>query len=102
YTIGDYLATSDLPRVGPDHPAFREAEAAVATRVTKLLSINGQRTVDSFHRELGRVMWEYCGMARSADGLKTALEKIPALREEYWRNVRVLSEDASINQSLEK
>ena len=102
YTIGDYLATSDLPKVGPDHPAFREAEAAVATRVTKLLSINGQRTVDSFHRELGKVMWEYCGMARSADGLKTALEKIPALREEYWRNVRVLGEDASINQSLEK
>jgi succinate dehydrogenase flavoprotein subunit len=102
YTIGDYLATSDLPKVGPDHPAFREAEAAVGTRVTKLLSINGQRTVDSFHRELGKVMWEYCGMARSADGLKTALEKIPALREEYWRNVRVLGEDASINQSLEK
>jgi succinate dehydrogenase / fumarate reductase flavoprotein subunit len=102
YTIGDYLATSDLPKVGPDHPAFREAEAAVGTRVTKLLSINGQRTVDSFHRELGKVMWEHCGMARSADGLKTALEKIPALREEYWRNVRVLGEDASINQSLEK
>jgi succinate dehydrogenase / fumarate reductase flavoprotein subunit len=102
YTIGDYLATSDLPKVGPDHPAFREAEAAVGTRVTKLLSINGQRTVDSFHRELGKLMWEYCGMARSADGLKTALEKIPALREEYWRNVRVLGEDASINQSLEK
>src|SRR5437867_351440 len=78
YTIGDYLATSDLPRVGPDHPAFREAEAAVGTRVTKLLSINGQRTVDSFHREIGKVMWEYCGMARSAVGLKHALEKITA------------------------
>ncbi|HYU41200.1 MAG TPA: fumarate reductase/succinate dehydrogenase flavoprotein subunit [Vicinamibacteria bacterium] len=102
YTIGDYLATSDLPKVGPDHPAFREAEAAVGTRMKKLLSIGGQRTVDSFHRELGKVMWEYCGMARSAEGLKTALEKIPALREEYWRNVRVLGEDASINQSLEK
>jgi succinate dehydrogenase / fumarate reductase flavoprotein subunit len=102
YTIGDYLATSDLPKVGPEHPAFREAEAAVGTRVKKLLSIGGQRTVDSFHRELGKVMWEYCGMARSAEGLKTALEKIPALREEYWRNVRVIGEDASINQSLEK
>jgi succinate dehydrogenase flavoprotein subunit len=102
YTIGDYLATSDLPKVGPDHPAFREAEAAVDARVKKLLSIRGQRTVDSFHRELGKVMWEYCGMARSAEGLETALEKIPALREEYWRNVRVLGEDASINQSLEK
>jgi succinate dehydrogenase / fumarate reductase flavoprotein subunit len=102
YTIGDYLATSDLPKVGPDHAAFREAEAAVDTRVKKLLSIGGQRTVDSFHRELGKVMWEYCGMARSAEGLKIALEEIPALREEYWRNVRVLGEDASFNQSLEK
>jgi succinate dehydrogenase / fumarate reductase flavoprotein subunit len=102
YTIGDYLATSDLPKVGPDHPVFREAEAAVDARVKKLLSIRGQRTVDSFHRELGKVLWEYCGMARSAEGLETALEKIPALREEYWRNVRVLGEDASINQSLEK
>ena len=68
----------------------------------KLLSINGKRTVDSFHRELGKIMWEYCGMARSEEGLKTALQKIPALREEYWRDVRVLGENASFNQSLEK
>jgi succinate dehydrogenase / fumarate reductase flavoprotein subunit len=102
YTVGDYLATSSLPKVGPDHPAFREAEAAVDARVKKLLAVDGQRSVDSFHRELGRLMWEYCGMARSAEGLKTALQKIPALREEYWRNVRVLGENASFNQSLEK
>jgi succinate dehydrogenase / fumarate reductase flavoprotein subunit len=102
YTIGDYLATSSLGRVGTDHPAFREAEAAVEQRVKKLLSIGGQRTVDSFHKELGRIMWEYCGMARSEEGLKTALQKIPALREEFWRSVRVLGEEASLNQSLEK
>jgi succinate dehydrogenase / fumarate reductase, flavoprotein subunit len=102
YTIGDYLATSGLTKVGTDHPAFREAEGAVAARVQKFLSINGQRTVDSFHRELGRLMWEYCGMARSAEGLQTALQKIPALREEYWRSVKVLGDGASLNQSLEK
>jgi succinate dehydrogenase / fumarate reductase flavoprotein subunit len=102
YTIGDYLATSSLPKVGTDHAAFKDAEAAVDTRVKKLLAVNGTRTVDSFHRELGKIMWEYCGMARSAEGLKTALEKIPALREEYWKNVRVLGDGASFNQSLEK
>jgi succinate dehydrogenase / fumarate reductase flavoprotein subunit len=102
YTIGDYLATSSLGKVGPDHPAFREAEAAVDARVKKVLAIDGKRTVDSFHRELGRLMWEYCGMARSAEGLQTALAKIPALREEYWRNVKVLGDGASFNQSLEK
>jgi len=102
YTIGDYLATSSLPKVGTDHAAFKEAEAAVDARVKKLLAIKGTRSVDSFHRELGKIMWEYCGMARSADGLKTALEKIPALREEYWESVRVLGDGASFNQSLEK
>src|SRR5262249_11390349 len=102
YTIGDYLATSALPKVGTDHPAFREAEAAVEARTKKFLAIGGKRSVDSFHRELGRIMWEYCGMARSEEGLKTALQKIPALREEYWKDVRVLGEGASINQSLEK
>jgi succinate dehydrogenase flavoprotein subunit len=101
-TIGDYLATSSLPKVGTDHPAFKEGEAAVDARVKKLLAIGGTRSVDSFHRELGKIMWEYCGMARTAEGLKTALQKIPALREEYWKSVRVLGEGASFNQSLEK
>jgi len=102
YTIGDYLATSSLPKVGTDHAAFKEAEAAVDGRVKKMLAIGGKRSVDSFHRELGKIMWEYCGMARSAEGLKIALQKIPALREEFWKDVRVLGDGASFNQSLEK
>jgi succinate dehydrogenase / fumarate reductase flavoprotein subunit len=102
YTIGDYLASSSLPKVATDHAAFKEAEASVDGRVKKLLAINGTRTVDSFHRELGKILWEYCGMARTAEGLKTALEKIPALREEFWKSVRVLGDGASLNQSLEK
>ena len=102
YTIGDYLASSSLPKVGTDHAAFKEAEAAVDGRVKKLLAIGGTRSVDSFHRELGKILWEYCGMARTAEGLKTALEKIPALREEFWKSVRVLGDGASLNQSLEK
>ncbi|HWM77380.1 MAG TPA: succinate dehydrogenase (quinone) flavoprotein subunit, partial [Methylomirabilota bacterium] len=102
YTIGDYLASSSPPKVGTDHAAFRDAEAAVDARVSKLLAIDGKRSVDSFHRELGRLMWEYCGMARSADGLKTALEKIPALREQFWREAKVPGENEELNQSLEK
>ena len=75
---------------GADNPAAREGVNGALGLTSKLLSIQGTRSVDSFHRELGKVMWEYCGMARSEQGLKTALQKIPALREEYWRDVRVL------------
>ena len=71
-------------------------------RLKKLLSIKGRRTVDTFHRTLGKIMWDYCGMARNEQGLKTALEKIPALREEFWQDVRVLGDDGEVNQSLEK
>jgi succinate dehydrogenase / fumarate reductase flavoprotein subunit len=102
YTIGHYLASATLPPVTTDHPAFREAETQVASRVERLLSVEGTRSVDSFHRELGRIMWEYCGMARNEQGLKTALEKIPVLREQYWREVRVLGAGEDLNQSLEK
>jgi len=102
YTIGNYLATQAAKRIGTDHPAFREAEAAVAARTSKLLGTKGTRTVDSFHRELGKIMWEYCGMARNEQGLKTALQKIPALREEFWRDVKVLGGEQELNQSLEK
>jgi succinate dehydrogenase / fumarate reductase flavoprotein subunit len=102
YTIGDYLASNKLEKIGVDHPEFKKAEADVAARVKALLGVGGDRTVDSFHRELGRIMWEYCGMGRNANGLKTALQKIPALREEYWRTVRVLGSGESFNQSLEK
>lgn len=102
YTIGDYLASNKLEKVTTDHPEFQAAKAAVEERTQKLLSINGTRTVDSFHRELGRIMWDKCGMARDAAGLKQALEEIPKLREEFWRSVKVPGTGAELNQSLEK
>jgi succinate dehydrogenase / fumarate reductase flavoprotein subunit len=102
YTMGHYLASTKLDKVGPDHAAFKDAEAKVASGVEKLLGIRGRRSVDSFHRELGRIMWEHCGMARNEAGLKAALQKIPALREEFWRDVRVVGENEELNQSLEK
>jgi len=102
YTIGHYLASTTLGKVETSHVAFKQVEGEVAARVSKLLAVKGKRTVDSFHRELGKVMWEYCGMARNEAGLKTALQKIPALREEYWRDVNVLGVGEEMNQSLEK
>ncbi len=102
YAIGHYLGSTKLEKVSTGHPAFEEAEAAVAARMKTFLRIKGKRTVDSFHRELGKIMWDHCGMARTEDGLKAALQKIPALREEFWRNVTVLGDGGEINQSLEK
>ena len=102
YTIGHYMATHGKMEVSTDHEEFKKAEADVAERTKKLLSINGTRTVDTFHRELGKIMWEYCGMSRNETGLKKALEMIPALRDEFWHDVRVLGENEEINQSLEK
>jgi succinate dehydrogenase / fumarate reductase flavoprotein subunit len=102
YTLGDYLATNKLEKVTTDHPEFRAAKEAVETRTKRLLAINGTRTVDSFHRELGKIMWEKCGMARDAKGLQEALKEIPALREQFWRDVKVLGSAEGLNQSLEK
>jgi succinate dehydrogenase / fumarate reductase flavoprotein subunit len=102
YTLGDYLASAKLEKVDASHPAFRAVEADVTARATRLLGIKGKRTVDSFHRELGRLMWENCGMARHAAGLRTNLQRIPELREEFWRNVTVPGSGSSLNQSLEK
>ncbi len=102
YTIGDYIAGVKPPKVDTSHGAFREAEAQVACRTRRLLEIKGTRTVDSFHRDLGKLLWDYCGMGRTAEGLRYALEKIPALREEFWRDVRVLGTGDELNQSLEK
>jgi succinate dehydrogenase / fumarate reductase flavoprotein subunit len=103
YTIGNYLSgllgSSPLP---VDHPAFRSAEQDVNDRVHRLLSIGGTRSVDHFHRELGKIVWDYIGMARDATGLEKALSEIPALRDEFYRDVRVLGEAESFNQSLEK
>jgi succinate dehydrogenase / fumarate reductase flavoprotein subunit len=101
-TIGDYLASAKLPKVGTDHPECRRVEADVAANTRRLLDIKGKRTVDSFHRELGKIMWDYCGMARNASGLKKGLSLIPELRAEFWRNVNVPGSDAELNQALEK
>jgi succinate dehydrogenase / fumarate reductase flavoprotein subunit len=101
-TIGDYLATNHLEPVAPDAPEVLEAMASVTERIDRLLSIDGQRSVDSFHRELGQLMWEYCGMERSEEGLRKALDRIPALRAEFWAGVRVLGSAETLNQSLEK
>jgi succinate dehydrogenase / fumarate reductase flavoprotein subunit len=100
-TIGDYIGSNKLAPVSADHPDVKAAEAAVAERTKRLLSINGKRTPTSFHRELGKIMWEYCGMARSADGLKHALAEIPKLREEFWQNLTVPGTGEELNQSLE-
>ena len=102
YTIGDYLAGTKLEKVDTGHAAFRDAEGQVSCQVKRLLDINGKRSVDSFHRELGKLMWEHCGMSRTAAGLKEALARIPELREQFWREVRVPGINEEFNQSLEK
>ena len=101
-TVGNYLASAKLAKVDADHAAARDVEAEVRTRAERLLSARGSRTVDSFHLELGKLMWDHCGMARDEAGLKTALARIPELREEYWREVRVPGAADTLNQSLEK
>ena len=101
-TVGHYLGSAKLPKVDASHAEFKKVEAEVRARVQKLLSINGTRSVDSFHRELGKLMWDQCGMARDKAGLEAALKRIPELRAEFWKNVRVLGSGESLNQSLEK
>jgi succinate dehydrogenase / fumarate reductase flavoprotein subunit len=101
-TIGDYLAGAKLSPVAQDAPEVAEAEGEVAARLGRLLSIDGDRTVDSFHRELGHLMWDYCGMERSDEGLRKALDRIPELRREFWSGVKVPGSAATLNQSLEK
>lgn len=102
YTIGDYLASTKLDKVDTSHAEFRAAEQAVTNRQKQFLTIKGKRTVDSFHKELGKVMWDYCGMARDREGLKKAIGLIQNLKEEYWQNVNVPGSADSLNQSLEK
>ena len=101
-TINDYVASTKLAKVDASHAAVRDAEEQVIGATRKLLSNKGTRSVDSFHRELGKLMWDYCGMSRTAEGLKLALSKIPGLREQYWREVKVLGAGEELNQSLEK
>jgi len=102
YTIGDYLASSRLAKVDPAGPEVRAIEAEVAQRTQRLLAINGRRTVDAFHRQLGRIVWEKCGMARNDAGLREALAEIPQVRAEFWENVAVPGTGESLNQALEK
>jgi succinate dehydrogenase / fumarate reductase flavoprotein subunit len=102
YTIGDYLAGVKPERPAADHPEVRGVVEQVQARSRRLLSSRGKRTVDSFHRELGRLMWDKCGMARHADGLREAIQRIPAIRDEFWRNVNVPGSDGELNQALER
>ncbi|UPL50122.1 fumarate reductase/succinate dehydrogenase flavoprotein subunit [Hymenobacter sublimis] len=101
YTIGDYLAQTAPKPVTTDHPAFKEAEAEVNARVKKLMSINGTRTPADFHKALGHIMWEYCGMARTAEGLQHAKREIQKLRKEFWTDLKLSGTDQEMNQMLE-
>jgi succinate dehydrogenase / fumarate reductase flavoprotein subunit len=101
-TINDYLASTKLEKIDTAHPAVKEVESQVAAVTRRLLDIKGTRSVDSYHRELGKLMWEYCGMSRTAEGLQTALSKIPEMRDQFWSDVKVLGTGEELNQSLEK
>lgn len=102
YTIGDYLATTKFSAVTVDHPEFQKEEKRVDELVKKLLAVKGKKTVDDFHRELGKIMWDKIGMARNAEGLNEAIKAIAALREEYWKNVNVTGTAGDLNQTLER
>jgi succinate dehydrogenase / fumarate reductase flavoprotein subunit len=101
YTMGQHLATSKLPKVSTDHPAFAQTLADAKGRIDRIVSIQGSRTVDSIHRDLGRAMWERCGMSRDEAGLKATIDRIRQLREEFWRDVKVPGTGESFNQNLE-
>ncbi|MEH0955212.1 MULTISPECIES: fumarate reductase/succinate dehydrogenase flavoprotein subunit [Micromonospora] len=101
-TLANYLASGPLDKVDASHPEAVAARTEVEDRIKRLLAINGDRTVDSFHRELGQIMWEHCGMERSEAGLRKAIDEIRALREQFWQRVRVPGDGEGLNQSLEK
>jgi succinate dehydrogenase / fumarate reductase flavoprotein subunit len=102
YTVGDYIAKSKLEKIDAGHPEFTRAETQVASMTKRLLSINGHHTVDDMHRRLGKVLWDYCGMSRNAQGLEHALGQICELREQFWADVKVAGSADDLNQSLEK
>jgi succinate dehydrogenase / fumarate reductase flavoprotein subunit len=103
YTIGNYLADEIFTKpISTDHPAFLEAENEVKERYSKLISIKGKRTVDDFHKELGKVMWDYCGMARTKEGLEKARELIKQIRKEFWSDVNVPGGVDEMNPELDK
>jgi succinate dehydrogenase / fumarate reductase flavoprotein subunit len=102
YTVGDYVARGGLAKLDARHAAFRDAERAVAERTARLLSVGGTKPVDHFHRELGTLLWNECGMARSKESLTRALERIPVLEEAFWRDLRVAGSGEELNQDLER
>jgi succinate dehydrogenase / fumarate reductase flavoprotein subunit len=102
YAVGDYVARGGLAKLDEDHPAFRDAEREVAARTGRLLSIGGTRPVNDFHRELGTLLWDECGMARSRESLTRALERIPAIRDAFWRDLRIVGTGEELNQDLER
>ncbi len=102
YTIGHYLATAKFSKVDTNQAEFKAAEQAEAAKIKRLMSIDGKRNVDDFHRELGKIMWDNVGMGRNEKGLKLALDRIPTLREEFWKNLKVTGTADSFNQTLEK
>jgi succinate dehydrogenase / fumarate reductase flavoprotein subunit len=102
YTIGDYLAVMPSDKITTDRPEFKEAEASVQGLVTRLLSIKGQKSPNQFHKELGKIIWDYCGMSRNAEGLKDARQRVRALREEFWQNLKMVGTGDELNHTLEK
>jgi len=102
YTIGDYFATAKKGKITTDRPEFRQAETEVSERMNRILSVKGKSTPEAIHRELGSVLWEYCGMGRTEAGLKKALARIPAIREKFWSDVVVQGSGAEMNKSLER
>ncbi len=102
YTIGGYLAGTSLPKISSSAPEFQAARKEAGSRIHKMMAINGNRTVDDFHKQLGKIMWDYCGMSRNDEGLSKARIMIQELRSEFWKNVRVPGTDGDLNQSLER
>ncbi|MFN0117380.1 MAG: fumarate reductase/succinate dehydrogenase flavoprotein subunit [Elusimicrobiota bacterium] len=102
YTIGDYLSKNKSSQYSTDHAIFKQAEAEVSGRLNRFLSAKGKRSVDSFHKELGKLVWDYCGMSRTEIGLKTALQRIPELKEKFWKEINIPGVGEELNQSLER
>jgi succinate dehydrogenase / fumarate reductase flavoprotein subunit len=102
YTIGNYLGSFKKDKLTVDAPEFKQSAKEVSDKITKILNVNGTKTVDELHRELGMVMWDYVGMARNEAGLKKAKELIKGIREDFWKNVKVLGTNEEINQTLER
>ena len=102
YTIGNYLAGQTPGSVTDSSDAVKEAKSSVEERIKAIMSVNGSRSADSFHRELGRILWDECGMSRTKEGLEKAISKIPKLREEFWNDVKIVGDSSDLNQELEK